>query len=87
MKKFKIGDIVRARKMDNGEEAYTYTNSLVRCRVVGVGVENIRVEILDGYYKGDRYTVDGEDFYPAWRNTPAFRHGDISQTLFPRKQQ
>lgn len=62
MKKFKIGDIVRARKMDNGEEAYTYTNSLVKCRVVSVGVECIRVEILDGYYKGDRYTVNGEDF-------------------------
>ena len=25
--------------------------------------------------------------YHAWRNTPAFRHGDISHTLFPRKQQ
>ena len=69
MKKFKIGDIVRARKMDNGEEAYTYTNSLVRCRVVGVGVEHIRVEILDGYYKGDRYTVDSEDFYKVVNRT------------------
>lgn len=69
MKKFKIGDIVRARKMDNGEEAYIYTNSLVKCRVVAVGVENIRVEILDGYYKGDRYTVDGEDFYKVVNRT------------------
>lgn len=69
MKKFKIGDIVRARKMDNGEEAYTYTNSLVICRVVSVGVEHIRVEILDGYYKGDRYTVDGEDFYKVVNRT------------------
>lgn len=69
MKKFKIGDIVRARKMDNGAEAYTYTNSLVKCRVVSVGVEHIRVEILDGYYKGDRYTVNGEDFYKVVNRT------------------
>lgn len=69
MKKFKIGDIVRARKMDNGEEAYTYTNSLVKCKVVDVGVENIRVEILDGYYKGDRYTVCGKDFYRVVNRT------------------
>lgn len=69
MKKFKIGDIVRARKMDNGAEAYTYTNSLVKCRVVSVGVEHIRVEILDGYYKGNRYTVDSEDFYKVVNRT------------------
>lgn len=69
MKKFKIGDIVRARKMDNGAEAYTYTNSLVKCRVVSVGVEHIRVEILDGYYKGDRYTVNREDFYKVVNRT------------------
>ena len=25
-------------------------------------------------------------FYHAWRNTPAFRHGDISHTLFPRNK-
>ena len=24
--------------------------------------------------------------YHTWRNTPAFRHGDISHTLFPRKR-
>lgn len=69
MKKFKIGDIVRARKMDNGEEAYIYTNSLVKCRVVVAGAEYIRVEILDGYYKGNRYTVDGEDFYKVVNRT------------------
>ena len=69
MKKLKIGDIVRARKMDNGEEAYTYTNSLVKCRVVGVGVEIIRVEILDGYYSGDRYTVNAKDFYKVVNRT------------------
>lgn len=69
MKKLKVGDIVRARKMDNGEEMYTYTNSLVKCRVVSVGVENIRVEILDGHYKGDRYTVDREDFYKVVNRT------------------
>lgn len=69
MKKLKVGDIVRARKMDNGEEAYTYTNSLVKCRVVDVGVECIRVEILDGYYKGDRYTVNSEDFYKVVNRT------------------
>lgn len=69
MKKLKVGDIVRARKMDNGEELYAYTNSLVKCRVVSVGVENIRVEILDGHYKGDRYTVDREDFYKVVNRT------------------
>ena len=26
------------------------------------------------------------EIYHTWRNTPAFRHGDISHTLFPRKK-
>lgn len=69
MKKLKVGDIVRARKMNNGEEIYKYTNSLVKCRVVSVGVESICVEILDGHYKGDRYTVDREDFYKVVNRT------------------
>lgn len=69
MKKLKIGDIVRARKMDNGEEAYIYTNSLVKCKVICAGAEYIRVEILDGYYKGGRYTVDSEDFYKVVNRT------------------
>lgn len=69
MKKFKVGDIVRARKMDDGNEIYQYTNSLVKCRVAVVGGENIRVEILDGYYKGYRYTVYAEDFYKVVNRT------------------
>ena len=31
--------------------------------------ENIRVEILDGYYKGDRYIVNSEDFYKVVNRT------------------
>ena len=27
-----------------------------------------------------------EAIYQAWRKAPAFRHGDISHTLFPRKE-
>lgn len=26
------------------------------------------------------------EFYEAWLKAPAFRHGDISHTLFPRKE-
>ena len=27
----------------------------------------------------------GAEIYQSWRKAPAFRHGDISHTLFPRK--
>ena len=48
------------------------------------------VELLD---KVDRLSKRGSteekmryNDYHAWRNTPAFRHGDISHTLFPRNK-
>ena len=31
----------------------------------------------------DNFDVDD---YQAWRKAPAFRQGDISHTLFPRKE-
>ena len=30
-------------------------------------------------------TIDDKD-YQSWRKAPAFRHGDISHTLLPRKE-
>ena len=41
-----------------------------------------------------RLTTDNQDhilgslnlFYQSWRKAPAFRHGDISHTLLPRKE-
>ena len=70
MNDFKVGDIVRARKLDGGGEIYAYTNSAVKCVVRDVcGANGIRVEILDGYCKGDRYTVKAEDFYKVVNRT------------------
>ena len=31
-------------------------------------------------------TVREERVYQSWRKAPAFRHGDISHTLLPRKE-
>ena len=53
-----------------GGEIYTYTNSAVKCVVRDVcGANYIRVEILDGYYKGNRYTVNAKDFYKVVNRT------------------
>ena len=32
------------------------------------------------------YATVPEEFYQSWRKAPAFRHGDISHTLLPRKE-
>lgn len=70
MKKFKVGDIVRVRKLDGVVEIYKYINSAVKCVVYDVcGANSIRVEILDGYYKGDRYTVNAKNFYKVVNRT------------------
>lgn len=44
------------------------------------------------YWGGDDYSEaftsirDNQPFYQSWRKAPAFRHGDISHTLLPRKE-
>lgn len=55
--------------MESGIEIYKYTNSTVRCRVVDVYTEEIRVEIIDGIHIGERYAVDIEDFYKTVNRT------------------
>lgn len=70
MNDFKVGDIVRAKKTEDGREIYAYTNSSVRCIVMCLeGTIGMRVEILDGWYKGTRYSVAREHFYKTVNRT------------------
>lgn len=70
MNNFKVGDIVRAKKTEDGREIYAYTNSSVRCIVICLeGTIDMRVEILDGWCKGTRYSVDRRHFYKTVNRT------------------
>lgn len=69
MNNLKIGDIVRAKKRESGGEIYAYTNSTVRCRVVDRNLYGIKVEILDGRWKGEIYLVEEENFYKISNRT------------------
>lgn len=69
MNDFKIGDIIRAKKQKNGREIYVYTNSSVRCEILSIGKTEMRVRIMDGFYKGDAYWVEKENFYKLVNRT------------------
>lgn len=69
MNDFKIGDIVRAKKKKDGREMYAYTNSSVRCEILGVGKAEMRVRIMDGFCKGGVYCVEKKNFYKLVNRT------------------
>lgn len=69
MSDFKIGDIVRAKKKEDGKEIYVCTNSSVRCEILGVGKAEMRGRIMDGFYKGEVYWVEKKDFYKLVNRT------------------
>ena len=50
-------------------------------------VTKLLLELGTGFaFLGNQYhlNVGGDDFYQTCRKAPAFRHGDIRHTLFPR---
>ena len=63
---FKVGDIVRAKKREDGDEYYGITTSRVRCKVVavdsGIGREYISVIVMDDPHSDTIYDVRPERF-------------------------
>lgn len=68
MAKFKVGDIVRAKKREDGSEYYGVTTSRVRCKVVAVNREigkgRMTVVVIGNPHRSIQYDV------LTWR----FRH-------------
>lgn len=66
MVKFKVGDIVRAKKREDGYEYYGITTSYVRCKVVavdrGIGKEYMSVVVIDSPHSDIKYDVRLERF-------------------------
>ena len=66
MVKFKVGDIVRAKKREDGDEYYGITTSRVRCKVVavdkGIGKEYMSVIVIDNPRSNTTYEVRPERF-------------------------
>lgn len=66
MVKFKVGDVVRAKKSEDGGEYYGITTSYVRCKVVavdkGIDKEYIRVIVVDDPHSDTIYNVRPERF-------------------------
>ena len=66
MVKFKVGDVVRAKKREDGGEYYGITSSYVRCKVAAVGRgidrEYIRVIVMDDPHSDTIYDVRPERF-------------------------
>ena len=58
---FKVGDIVRAKKREDGDEYYGITTSCVRCRVVAVNKEYMSVILIDSP-RSIQYDVRPERF-------------------------
>lgn len=66
MVKFKVGDVVRAKKSEEGDEYYGITTSYVRCKVVAIdrGIDRtyIRVIVMDDPHSNTTYDVRPERF-------------------------
>lgn len=66
MVKFKVGDIVRAKKSEDGSEYYGVTTSRVRCKVVavnrGIGRGRMTVIVIDNPHRSTQYDVLTERF-------------------------
>lgn len=59
---FKVGDIVRAKKREDGDEYYGVTTSRVRCKVVAVNKEYMSVIVIDSSHRSIQYDVRPERF-------------------------
>lgn len=62
MVKFKVGDIVRAKKREDGDEYYGVTTSRVRCKVVTVYKGYMSVIMIDSPHRSIQYDVRPERF-------------------------
>lgn len=66
MVEFKVGDIVRAKKSEDGDEYYGITTSCVRCKVVavnrGIGKGCMTVIVIDNPHRSTQYDVLAKRF-------------------------
>ena len=62
---FKVGQLVWCKK----KGYYGVTDYHVKCKVVRVSDKSrtIDVQVLEGFYKGNVYPVDGNDFEPVYK--------------------
>ena len=62
---FKVGQLVWCKK----KSYYGITDYHVKCKVVRVSDKSrtIDVQVLEGFYKGNVYPVDGGDFEPVYK--------------------
>ena len=62
---FKVGQLVWCKV----KNCYGVTDYHVKCKVVRVSDESrtIDVQVLEGFYKGNVYPVDGNDFEPVYK--------------------
>ena len=62
---FKVGQLVWCKR----ENCYGVTDYHVKCKVVRASdkSKHISVQVLEGFYKGNVYPVDGGDFEPVYK--------------------
>ena len=62
---FKVGQLVWCKR----ENCYSVTDYHVKCKVLRVSDKSrtIDVQVLEGFYKGNVYPVDGGDFEPVYK--------------------
>ena len=62
---FKVGQLVWCKR----ENCYSVTDYHVKCKVLRVSDKSrtIDVQVLEGFYKGNVYPVDGDDFEPVYK--------------------
>ena len=62
---FKVGQLVWCKR----KNCYSVTDYHVKCKVVRVSNRSnaIDAQVLEGFYKGNVYPVDGGDFEPVYK--------------------
>lgn len=62
---FKVGQLVWCKR----KNCYSVTAYHVKCKVLRTSDKNkvISVQVLEGFYKGNVYPVDGGDFEPVYK--------------------
>ena len=62
---FKVGQLVWCKR----ENCYSVTDYHVKCKVLRVSDKSraIDVQVLEGFYKGNVYPVDGGYFEPVYK--------------------
>lgn len=62
---FKVGQLVWCKR----KRCYSITDYHVKCKVLRASDEEktIRVQVVEGFDRGNAYTVDGGDFEPVYK--------------------